>query len=68
MDEDFGKRLSKKYKGDRKSYWRKVKNERNAENISSSIINEVMDENGKMLKDGEAVKDRRREYFKNLMN
>ncbi len=68
MDEDFRKRLSEKYKGDRKSYWREVKNERNAKNIFSSIINEVMNENGKMLKDWEAVKERWREYFKNLMN
>ncbi len=68
VDEDFGKRLSEKYKGDRKSYWREVRNERNADNISLSIINEVMDENGKMLKDGEAVKERWREHFKNLKN
>ncbi|XP_050706878.1 uncharacterized protein LOC126992348 isoform X2 [Eriocheir sinensis] len=68
VDEDFGKRLSEKYKGNRKSYWKEVKNERNAENISSSKINEVMDENGKMLKDGEAVKERWRECLKNLMN
>ncbi len=27
-----------------------------------------MDENGKVLKDGAAVKERWREYFKNLMN
>ncbi len=53
-----GIRLSEKCKGDRKSYRRKVKNESKAENIFPSIINEVMDENGKMLKDGEAVKER----------
>ncbi len=58
MDEDFGNRLSEKYKGNRKSYWREVKNQRNAENISLNKINEVMDENGKILKDREAVKER----------
>ncbi len=32
-------------------------------------MNEVMDENQKMLRDGEAVKERRREYFKTyIMN
>ncbi len=36
--------------------------------MSPSIINEVMDENGKMLKDREAVIGRWREYFKKLMN
>ncbi len=30
VDEDFGKRLSEKHKGNRKSYWREVKSERNA--------------------------------------
>ena len=65
VDEDFGKRLSEKYKGNRKSYWREVKNERNAENNSRTIINEVMDENGKILKDEEAVKEMER-IFQNL--
>ena len=68
VDEDFRKRLTEKYKENRESYYREVKNERKAENYSRVIINEVMDKNGKMLKDGEAVKERWREYFKNLMN
>ncbi len=70
VDEDFGKWLSEKYKEDRKSYWREVKNESNADtdNTSLSKISEVLDENGKVLKDGAAVKERWREYLKNLMN
>ncbi len=51
-----------KYIGKRKLYWRELKNEINAENISPSKLNEIMDENGKMLP------ERWREYFKNLMN
>ncbi len=44
------------------------KKERNADNFSLTKINEGMDENGKVLKDGEAVKERWREYLKKLTN
>ncbi len=33
-----------------------------------STVSEATDGNGKVLKDGEAVKERWREYLKNLMN
>ena len=67
-DEDFGRQLSEKYKEDKRLYWKEVKNERKREMNESNDVKEVKDEDGRILKEKEAVKERWKEYFEDLMN
>ena len=68
VDEDFGRQLSEKYKRDKKLYWKEVRKEREQENQGSSVGGEVKDVNGGIIREKEAVKDRWKTYFKDLMN
>ena len=66
-DEDFGRRLSEKFKEDKRSYWKEVKGVREKE-TGGNEANEVKDKDGKMLKMKEAIKRRWKDYFEDLMN
>ena len=66
-DEDFGRRLSEKFKEDKRSYWKEVKGVREKEN-GGNEVNEVKDKDGKVLKMGETVKRRWKDYFEDLMS
>ena len=68
VDEDFGRQLSEKYKRDKKMYWKEVRKEREQENQGSCVGGEVKDVNGGIIREKEAVKDRWKTYFKDLMN
>ena len=68
MDENFGRQLSEKFKEDKRLYWKEVKNERRREMNESNDTKEVNDENGRILREKGAVKERWKEYFENLMN
>jgi len=68
VDEDFGRRLSEKYKEDKRLYWKEVKNERECETSGSRGGDEVKDVDGIILREKKAIKGRWRTYFENLMN
>ncbi len=67
-DEEFGRRLSEKYKEDKRLYWKEVQDERERGVNVSNEKNEVKDVDGRILREKEAVKGRWMKYFEKLMN
>ena len=68
VDEEFGRQLSEKFKRDKKLYWKEVKKEREQDNQGSSIGGEVKGVDGGIIREKEAVKERWKSYFEDLMN
>ena len=65
VDEDFGSRLSQKFEENKKLYWKEVERERGGRKVMSS---KVRDEDGRLVKESRAVRERWREYFEGLMS
>lgn len=65
VDEDFGARMSKNFKENKKLFWKDVKNKRNCK---ESMSEAVKLENGREVTEGTEVKERWSEYFDKLLN
>ena len=63
VDEEFGTKLSMNFKENQKLFWKEVKKERGGNTCGGE---KVKNKNGRVLKEGDAVRERWREHFKDL--
>jgi len=63
IDEDFGRKLSKNFKENKKLFWKETKKERGGQTSGGE---RVKDKGGNALREGEAVRERWREHFAEL--
>ena len=63
VDDEFGAKLSMKFRENQKLFWKEVKKERGGHTCGGE---KVKDKNGRLLKEGNAVRERWREHFKDL--
>ena len=63
VDDEFGAKLSTNFRENQKLFWKEVKKERGGQTCGGE---KVKDKNGRLLKEGNAVRERWREHFKDL--